>query len=58
MFGFLKNIDPEYRRTLVCLTKIDIMDRGESVKKTLLNEDLPMKMGFIGVVNLQTASYP
>lgn len=33
------------------ITKIDIMDKGTSAKKALLNEEIHLKLGYIGVVN-------
>jgi len=33
------------------LTKLDIMDRGTDALATLRNEVLPLKLGWVGVVN-------
>ena len=46
-----KEIDTKGSRTLGVLTKIDIMDAGTDARKTLLNEEVPLKLGFVGVIN-------
>lgn len=46
-----KEVDPQGLRTLGLLTKIDIVNRGENVLDILQNKVLPLKMGYIGVVN-------
>lgn len=33
------------------ITKIDIMDRGTSAKKMLNNDEIFLKLGYIGIVN-------
>ncbi len=33
------------------MTKIDIMDKGTSAKKMLMNEEIHLKLGYIGIVN-------
>lgn len=33
------------------ITKIDIMDKGTSAKKMLMNEEIHLKLGYIGIVN-------
>jgi len=38
-------------RTLGVITKIDIMDKGTDALDTLLGRVVPLKLGFIGVVN-------
>lgn len=35
-----KEIDPQGKRTLGVLTKIDIMDRGTSAKRILMNQEI------------------
>jgi len=42
-------LDPKGERTIGVITKIDIMDRGTNAKKMLLNEEIPLKMGYVGV---------
>ena len=53
-FGSLrmaKEIDESGERTIGILTKIDIMDQGTDVRKFLLNEEIPLKMGYVGMIN-------
>ena len=38
-------------RTIGVLTKLDIMDEGTNAKKILLNEVIPLKLGYVGVKN-------
>jgi replication fork clamp-binding protein CrfC len=40
-----KEIDPTGTRTLGVLTKIDIMDKGTSAKRILLNQEIQLKLG-------------
>jgi hypothetical protein len=42
-------LDPNGERTIGVITKIDIMDRGTNAKKMLLNEDIKLKLGYVGV---------
>ena len=46
-----KEIDVTGLRTLGVLTKLDIMDAGTDARKVLLNEEIPLKLGYIGVRN-------
>ena len=46
-----KELDPAGKRTLGVLTKLDIMDKGTDAKKTLMNQEIPLKLGYIGVKN-------
>lgn len=43
--------DRNQERTIGVITKIDIMDKGTSAKKMLLNEEIHLKLGYIGIVN-------
>ena len=43
--------DPEGIRTLGVITKIDIMDRGTDASKMILNQEIPLKLGYVGVKN-------
>jgi replication fork clamp-binding protein CrfC len=43
--------DPMGERTIGVVTKIDIMDLGTSASKILKNEEIFLKLGYIGVVN-------
>ena len=46
-----KEIDTTGSRTLGVLTKLDIMDAGTDAKKALMNEEIPLKLGYVGVKN-------
>ena len=46
-----KEIDTSGSRTLGVLTKLDIMDAGTDARKALLNEEIPLKLGYVGVKN-------
>ena len=46
-----KEIDESRERTIGVLTKIDIMDQGTDVRKFLLNEEIPLKLGYVGMIN-------
>ena len=46
-----KEIDTGGTRTLGFLTKLDIMDEGTDARKVLLNEEIPLKLGYVGVKN-------
>lgn len=43
--------DQKGERTIGVITKIDIMDKGTSAKKMLMNEEIHLKLGYIGIVN-------
>lgn len=50
------NVDKLGERTLGCLTKIDIMDRGTDARNALLNKgEVPLKLGYIGIKNRSQA---
>lgn len=46
-----KEQDTKGERTIGVITKIDIMDKGTNAKKMLNNEEIFLKLGYIGVVN-------
>ncbi|EGD74120.1 dynamin 2 [Salpingoeca rosetta] len=46
-----KEVDPEGIRTIGVLTKLDLMDEGTDAREILLNKTLPLRRGYIGVVN-------
>ena len=46
-----KEIDMSGKRTIGVITKLDIMDQGTDRRKTLLNEDVPLKLGYVGIRN-------
>jgi hypothetical protein len=43
--------DPKGERTLGVITKIDIMDRGTDAKKMIMNQDIPLTLGYVGIKN-------
>ena len=46
-----KKVDPQGIRTLGVLTKIDIMDKGTNAKKNLLGQEVPLRLGYVGIKN-------
>jgi dynamin 1-like protein len=46
-----REVDPEGNRTLGVLTKLDLMDKGTDAMNILLGRHIPLKYGWIGVVN-------
>ena len=49
-------IDQLGERTLACITKIDIMDRGTDARQLLLNKgEVPLKLGYVGIKNRSQA---
>lgn len=44
-------VDPQGRRTIGVLTKLDLMDAGTNAVDTLNGRIYPLKLGFVGVVN-------
>ncbi|GAB2268019.1 Dynamin- protein 3A [Dionaea muscipula] len=45
------NADPTGDRTIGVITKLDIMDRGTDARNFLLGKVIPLKLGYVGVVN-------
>ncbi|KAJ0443061.1 putative dynamin central domain, PH-like domain superfamily, dynamin, GTPase region [Helianthus annuus] len=45
------NADPDGYRTIGVITKLDIMDRGTNARNFLLGKVIPLRLGFVGVVN-------
>ncbi|XP_062082665.1 dynamin-related protein 3A-like isoform X1 [Humulus lupulus] len=43
--------DPDGLRTIGVITKLDIMDRGTDARNLLLGKVIPLKLGYVGVVN-------
>lgn len=43
--------DPDGYRTIGVITKLDIMDRGTDARNLLLGKVIPLRLGYIGVVN-------
>lgn len=46
-----RSVDPQCRRTIGILTKLDLMDAGTNALDILTGRVYPLKLGFIGVVN-------
>ncbi|XP_033951878.1 dynamin-1a isoform X2 [Pseudochaenichthys georgianus] len=46
-----KEVDPQGMRTIGVITKLDLMDEGTDAKEILENKHLPLRRGYIGVVN-------
>ncbi|RWS20391.1 dynamin-1-like protein isoform X4, partial [Leptotrombidium deliense] len=46
-----REVDPEGRRTLAVITKLDLMDAGTDAIDVLMGRVIPVKLGIIGVVN-------
>ncbi|EPQ27137.1 uncharacterized protein PFL1_05418 [Pseudozyma flocculosa PF-1] len=46
-----RSVDPQGRRTIGVLTKLDLMDQGTHALDILTGRVYPLKLGFIGVVN-------
>ncbi|KAJ6733786.1 DYNAMIN 3A-LIKE PROTEIN [Salix koriyanagi] len=45
------NADPDGYRTIGIITKLDIMDRGTDARNLLLGKVIPLRLGYVGVVN-------
>ncbi|KAI8868863.1 hypothetical protein GQ42DRAFT_147821 [Ramicandelaber brevisporus] len=46
-----REVDPEGKRTLGVITKIDLMDAGTNALDILAGRVYPLRLGFVGVVN-------
>jgi dynamin 1-like protein len=46
-----RNADPDGSRTIGVITKLDIMDRGTDARNFLLGNVIPLRLGYVGVVN-------
>ncbi|XP_069793832.1 dynamin 3a isoform X2 [Narcine bancroftii] len=46
-----KDVDPQGLRTIGVITKLDLMDEGTDARNILENKLLPLRRGYIGVVN-------
>lgn len=47
--------DPDGSRTIGVITKLDIMDRGTDARNVLLGSAIPLRLGYVGVVNRSQA---
>nr|XP_022300336.1 dynamin-1-like protein [Crassostrea virginica] len=50
-----REVDPDGRRTLAVVTKLDLMDHGTDAMEVLCGRVIPVKLGIIGVVNRSQA---
>eukprot|EP00736_Rhodelphis_marinus_P008872 Rmarinus@m.21664 len=46
-----REVDPEGTRTIGVITKIDLMDRGTDAVDMLRGRQIPLRLGYIGVIN-------
>lgn len=46
-----REVDPKCARTVGVLTKLDLMDPGTDAKRVLMNQAIPLQLGYVGVVN-------
>uniref|UniRef100_A0A8D0GL76 dynamin GTPase n=1 Tax=Sphenodon punctatus TaxID=8508 RepID=A0A8D0GL76_SPHPU len=46
-----KEVDPQGLRTIGVITKLDLMDEGTDAREILENKLLPLRRGYVGVVN-------
>eukprot|EP00038_Savillea_parva_P007812 m.172710 g.172710 ORF g.172710 m.172710 type:complete len:835 (-) comp13573_c0_seq1:293-2797(-) len=46
-----KSVDPDGVRTIGVITKLDLMDEGTDAMDILSNQFLPLRRGYVGVVN-------
>ncbi|KAF2070342.1 hypothetical protein CYY_008345 [Polysphondylium violaceum] len=46
-----KEVDPEGKRTIGVITKLDLMDKGTDAMDVLTGKVIPLSLGFIGVIN-------
>ncbi|XP_051987564.1 dynamin-3 isoform X1 [Xyrauchen texanus] len=46
-----KEVDPQGMRTIGVITKLDLMDEGTDARDILENKLLPLRRGYIGIVN-------
>lgn len=51
-----RQTDPKGERTIGCITKIDIMDRGTDARDLLMNKgEVSLQLGYIGIKNRSQA---
>ncbi|GMM56792.1 dynamin-related GTPase [Maudiozyma humilis] len=46
-----KEVDPQGKRTIGVITKLDLMDSGTNAMDILLGKVYPLELGFVGIVN-------
>lgn len=44
-------LDPKGIRTIGVVTKVDIMDRGTNAKRMIMNQEVTLRLGYVGVKN-------
>ena len=44
-------VDPEGKRTLGIITKLDLMDKGTDARDALMGKIIRLRLGYIGVIN-------
>ncbi|KAF3543993.1 hypothetical protein DY000_02010050 [Brassica cretica] len=49
--------DPDGHRTIGVITKLDIMDKGTDASNLLLGKIVPLRLGYVGVVNRCQEAY-
>ena len=50
-----RKVDPDGLRTLGVITKLDLMDAGTDARDIFQGKNIPLKKGYIGVVNRSQA---
>ena len=50
-FRVARKVDPLGLRTVCVVSKIDLMEQGYDCKRMLLNDEVQIRLGFIGVMN-------
>lgn len=46
-----RDLDPKGVRTIGVITKIDIMDKGTNAKRMIMGQEVPLRLGYVGVKN-------
>jgi len=46
-----RQVDPDGARTIGVITKVDLMDKGTNAMEVLTGRVIPLKLGFVGVIN-------
>jgi len=54
-FQLAREVDPQGLRTIGCLTKIDLMDKGTDAVEVLEGRAVRLKLGWFGVINRSQA---
>lgn len=50
-----RRVDPRGLRTIGVITKIDLMDRGTNAVKMIRGDDIPLRLGYVGIKNRSQA---